>query len=1033
MKKTIATMMGTLLAVAAVQADPTVSVDFVGGRSATISFAGLDAATTNSLVLAWGDSVGETPEVCPNRLFGGLVRPGDTTCTVTLPETVTGSLRAFLVQGVWDAPTDYVQDGLINRWDGIDNAGTGTHDPSATVWKDMAGTLDLHLTTNGVWNPSGNGLVCTGLSATGTVATAAYQTIEVLFNRHHGAIGNYVFSSGNCSDASVAAPRLVINSGSTAQFAANTHCPVLCVVPETIVAGAATYSGDYIEAIYQDGVRPRQPVTFNESWSSNQKYVMIGGRKDSSYAWKSGEVYTIRLYDRVLSDAEIAANHRLDAVRFFGVPRGSAVLAASAVQSCAKGVEVVSTGFDFEGRPSTATLAFRGVASPCDLVMAWGDSDAGADPASWPNRRDLGVVEPEDETRVIELPAGWSASSHARFFLKSGVDAPQQYVTDGLMTWLDGIDNAGTGTHDPAAQVWTDKAEVMDFTLTNNAVWNAAGNALVCNGVSAIAERPTFGYLTIEAVYRSTCSGGRVIFISNYRKTSGNTWDCSRMLVDGGAAESTYFEGINTLPLQNLAFPYDSRRIHGVAAVYDDNDRALSLFNEGSPVSSSGYYNNWGCGSAGATLGGRSGTDKIYPWYGELHALRLYITRLTAAELLANHRLDLVRFRGVARGNAIAAVSGDLTYAEGTAGAAEEEPREVVAAQDGIRVDLRDGVRVIEWRKQLLPFTYSATCDRDYTDGYVRDGLINWWDGIDNAGVGKHDSYATVWKDKAGTIDLRLTSRGTWNATGNGLTVNGCSATGTVATAAYKTVEATFKIKDSTARILFASGCSAGANSNNQPPRFVLFDHNKDGDGTMRGYFDGAKTTIYATMQRDPAHLYTLTGVYNDNNTVTHVYSDGVEDVSGKTFGNSWGIGDGKAMIGSRDKNSSYPWYGDVFAIRLYDRALTSAEIANNRALDLYRFSGDGSSPADAFAARITLMQVTGEGDDVSAWTDEVPGTAKTLVQSAATGEVAWYPKAGVWKATFDLIFQGNIHFHTETVVFDLRDFHETGTSIVIR
>lgn len=34
---------------------------------------------------------------------------------------------------------DYVQDGLISMWDGIENAGWGVHDPNATVWKDLSG------------------------------------------------------------------------------------------------------------------------------------------------------------------------------------------------------------------------------------------------------------------------------------------------------------------------------------------------------------------------------------------------------------------------------------------------------------------------------------------------------------------------------------------------------------------------------------------------------------------------------------------------------------------------------------------------------------------------------------------------------------------------------------------------------------------------------------------------------------------------------------------------------------------------------
>ena len=38
---------------------------------------------------------------------------------------------------------------LITQWDGIDNAGTGVHNPNATVWKDLAGNLDLALTANG--------------------------------------------------------------------------------------------------------------------------------------------------------------------------------------------------------------------------------------------------------------------------------------------------------------------------------------------------------------------------------------------------------------------------------------------------------------------------------------------------------------------------------------------------------------------------------------------------------------------------------------------------------------------------------------------------------------------------------------------------------------------------------------------------------------------------------------------------------------------------------------------------------------------
>ena len=1036
MNKTISALLCTIFA-AAVQADPAVAIEHVRGRAATVSFSGLDAATTNSLVFAWGgaDAAGETPEAWPNTFFGGLVRPGDATRTVTLPETMTGKLLAFLVSGVWNVPSDYVQNGLVNQWDGIDNAGTGTHDPAAATWKDKAGTLDLLLMKDGAWNAAGNGLTINGIAATGTVATVAYKTIEILVRRGSSAQGNVIFSSGY-GKTGTSGSRYLINMGSTLQFASHEHAPVVPLIPGQIVSGAATYADNDVEMVFQEGARPRHVAEYSETWGIQTNAVVIGARstiENDSYRWKDGELFTIRLYDRILTDAELSANFRLDAVRYLGVPAGSTVLAASAARTCAKGVSVVATGTDLAGKPTTVTLAFEGVTAPCDLVMAWGSANAGENPASWANRRDLGVVEPDDELRVFDLPSGWGGASaaHARFFLKAGVDAPADYVGNGLINWWDGIDNAGTGTHDPAATTWKDKVGNLDFTLTNNAVWHPAGNALRISGLTAYAATNTAAYRTIEAMYRSTRSSGRVLFFSACR-CNGDGGNCSRILVEGGWSMLTYFEGFWNTPQKFVGYPYDSGRIRSAAAVYGSNNRVGSIYCEGRDVPSAGYYNNWGFGHLGATLGDRGPGVNAYPWYGYLHSLRLYDRELTAAELLANHRLDLVRFRGVARDTTVAAASADLAYAQGTAGGYGAEASETVAQKDGLRIDMRDGVRVIEWRKQLLPFTYTATCAADFTDGYVRDGLINWWDGIDNAGVGAHDSTTKIWKDKAGSIDFYLRGSGAWNATHNGLTVSGNSATGRVATAAYRTVETAFRIKDSSARILFASGCEAGKNGSDQLTRFVLFDHDKDGAGTMRGYFDGVKATRYTVLQRDPNRLCTLTGVYDANNTVTNVYGDGVRDTSGKTHTNTWGGGSKKPTIGSR--NTDYPWYGEVYAIRLYDRELTSAEIANNHALDLYRFSGNGGAPAGQFAARIKLVQVTGDGDDVSTWSTPVAGTERTLVQSADEGEVEWFAKRGVWKATFELLFGSEQYvFHTETAVFDLRTLGADGTKILIR
>ena len=74
--------------------------------------------------------------------------------------------------------SSYVQSGLIAQWDGIDNAGTGTHDPNATVWKDLVGNLDMTLTAKGSWTFDGNALQVAGggAGAQGASATPAYKT-----------------------------------------------------------------------------------------------------------------------------------------------------------------------------------------------------------------------------------------------------------------------------------------------------------------------------------------------------------------------------------------------------------------------------------------------------------------------------------------------------------------------------------------------------------------------------------------------------------------------------------------------------------------------------------------------------------------------------------------------------------------------------------------------------------------------------------------------------------------------------------------
>lgn len=209
---------------------------------------------------------------------------------------------------------------------------------------------------------------------------------------------------------------------------------------------------------------------------------------------------------------------------------------------------------------------------------------------------------------------------------------------------------------------------------------------------------------------------------------------------------------------------------------------------------------------------------------------------------------------------------------------------------------------------------------------YVRDGLIAQWDGIENAGVGIHSSTTNIWKDLVGNRDFTLTANGSWSGAGNALKVSGHSAAATSAGPAYKTIEIVYRMTDSGGRILFSCG--------GDDTRVVIFD----GSGA-KGYFDGRSpktATKCVAWTYNSSVRRSMTGVYGDDGKVAAVYGDGEARNDG-TNANNWNPGT-VMSIGDRYA-SSYPWYGEVYAIRLYSTALTAEQIATNHAIDEARFS----------------------------------------------------------------------------------------------
>lgn len=87
---------------------------------------------------------------------------------------------------------------------------------------------------------------------------------------------------------------------------------------------------------------------------------------------------------------------------------------------------------------------------------------------------------------------------------------------------------------------------------------------------------------------------------------------------------------------------------------------------------------------------------------------------------------------------------------------------------------------------------------------------------------------------------------------------------------------------------------------------------------------------------------------------------------------------------------------------------------------------------ANGESARVSVVQLSGEGDDVSTWTETVPGTLRVLKEASDEGAVVWKGRTGVWKATFEVLGEEDALLRTEEAIFDMRRFLR-GFKLIIR
>ena len=279
----------------------------------------------------------------------------------------------------------YVTNGLIAMWDGEDNQGTGVHDASATNWVDITGNhapmafrANPTVGARSYYVGAGGGCVKSAPDIAAALNAEA-ATIEIVCNVRSMVDNASLFAcvdgdSGNriawVRTSTVSGMRGIV---SVAEYKATTFYdpyPKFDTEVNAVRSYTFTYSADACR-VYKDGSSTIGASVVNKGVSGNTATAAfsIGQRISQnggfSAATSDMDVYCVRVYSRVLTADEIAANHAQDVKRFFGVAR--------AVNLDAPGSAVVQTNFLGTVKPAAAKA--NGFYEGFGLIAMWDGED----------------------------------------------------------------------------------------------------------------------------------------------------------------------------------------------------------------------------------------------------------------------------------------------------------------------------------------------------------------------------------------------------------------------------------------------------------------------------------------------------------------------------------------------------------------------------------------------------------------------------------------------------------------------------------
>lgn len=603
---------------------------------------------------------------------------------------------------------DYVQDGLVLHYDGIRNAGADKpHDPSATTWVNIAprggwdATLGLRAAgvDPGAWDEDGYAFEGhSHFSPNAAFPIPKTETVQTLIDadpsdqRSSDKLGYVWFCEGHSNTdwkkgGSLSVHRDMYDADKNSESNNGWIDFGTQAYGDRVDATRARGNRlDYTTAIMSPAfVAVFDGTTIPTSGSRWTGYVAqtgpsedvvadnfgIGGPTGSGWQKLNGTLKSFRLYNRVLTDGEVAWNRVVDEARFFGrIPVTNVVVATS--HSFLQGAEK-SGNYQVSGRyeftaPSAAQTDSRGFGYALSgyALETWDESAEGwSAPVAHDGETSFEYVAGTSPAKV-RLTWLWKATNAV---FAAGDFGLSDYVPAGLVLHYDGIKNAGAvHSHSSVSESWKNIADpgFKDLQIARSTGANTApkmapawlddaylfggeGNSnIVFRQTGLVVPSRQTTQALVEANYADIVSG--YLMYIWFPGSSGGVEMWSKWSASIRAAKQVWY---NTQD-------YTADRPKWTAEDYTyftglDNATYSTAF-EGTkePTAAPGRYNVKSSFSAIPArslaiwaLGGQgnapSGNDRLV---GKIKNFRFYDRALSEAELVRNRLVDESRFFG---------------------------------------------------------------------------------------------------------------------------------------------------------------------------------------------------------------------------------------------------------------------------------------------------------------------------------------------------------------------------------------------------